>query len=235
VFRLIGILLGLITFGERVVDSAHKAVQSSQGYKRGLERRANGIDNTNTYFDWRGMRKDLDTHEYRSVDLKICERNGEDQCIRDIRGNVVRNLSEERRNLAFERAKLNSNNTVSLYRKYGNGAYGSGEHRNLGGDGYCEGTQYKDLKTGEIYVARYFKGVIVYMDFNGRLIRESDETKKARTEGEEFTHSASEIQKYINEYNLTRTKKCDLGAPRYNSGLYLYDLDKVYMNDYKVL
>ena len=232
---MIGIIFALITFGERVVDSAHKAVQNSRGYKRGLERRSNKTDNTNTYFDWRGTRRDLDTNEYRSVDFAVCEQYGEDQCIRDIKGNVVRNLSEEKRNLEFEKAKLNPNNTVALYRKNGNGIYAGREHREFGGDGYCEGTQYKDLKTGELYVERYFKGVIVYMDLYGRIVRESDKTKIERNTEKCFRYTPLEIKKLIDEYNLNRTKKCDLGAPNYNDCLYLYRLDKVYMNSEKVL
>lgn len=227
---MIGIIFGLLNFGGRVVDSAHKAVQNHDGYMRALKRKRDGTDNTNTYFDWQGTRRDLKTHEFRSVDLAVVESYGEDRCIRDIYGNVIKNLSEEDRQQRLAQAKVDPLKTVALHRAIGNGTSTGQVIRKYGGDGYCEGPQYKDLETGEIYVARCFEGVVVYMDLTGRLIRESDRTKRDRRSGKHLPYTESEINKFIEEYNKTRVKKSDLGIPDYQNPLYIHKLNKLYMN-----
>lgn len=236
---MIGIVFSLIHLGEQLVDNVHKIIQTEQGIRRAEERKANGTDNTNTYFDWRGARRDLNTNELRHVDFAIAENDGQDQCIRDMYGNVVRNLTQEKRD-GREEASIRSGRTVYLYREYANGIYNGAEHRDFGGDGLCEGSQYKDLRTGAVYVARRvpMKGVGTpsvpcYMDLSGRFIREADSVELNRKNGT-ITSSKEEVIEAMAELNKGRIRPTPMldafGKPRYNDGLYKSQMGKYYLN-----
>ena len=219
---MFGIVMAIMSLGHATIDGIKKVREDSFAIKRAQERKANGTDYTNTYFDWQGTRKDLDTHQYRRVDFEAVEHYGKDQCIYDINGNVVRNLSNERREKKYNDAQnisLATGRTVVLYRD-GNGVYNGKTHREFGGDGYCEGPQFKDLKTGEMYVARWFivKGkdktdtdaINYYMTLDGLLVREADSTIKKRKQNEvkvsketslDFMKQFNEQQKQNGWYN----------------------------------
>lgn len=207
---MFGIIMGLISTGCAMIDGIKRGYESAQGYNRGLQRKANGSDNTNTYFDWRGACRDLDTGELRFVDPILNESYGQDQCIRDVRGNVVRNLSEERRQAKFDEAKKKGDRTVVLYDKNGI-VIRAAKSQNI--KDYCEGPQFKDLANGSMYVARRFKlkdlkkgdeidagYVTFYMNFDGLLVREADSVTKKREQGVNVP-SVEEVTAFINKFN----------------------------------
>ncbi len=211
---MIGILFTLFNIGVAAADGISKAVQTNDGIKRAYERKANGIEDYNTYFDYRGVRRDLNTHEIRNVDFAIVESDGKDRCVRDVHGNVVRNLTEEEADKRKQKA-IAMGRTTYLYRKYGNGIYNGSYHRDHGGDGFCDGAQFKDLKTGQIYVGRMFyvrdpalKGdgyyggntMYFYMDLKGLLVREADCEMLKRKRGERVP-SEENVMKFIAEFN----------------------------------
>lgn len=209
---MFGIIMAVVSLGHATIDGIKKVREDSYAIKRAQERKANGADYTNTYFDWRGVRKDLDTHQYREVDPELVEHYGKDQCMYDINGNVVRNFSEERRAKKYKDAQnmaLATGRTVVLYRD-GNGVYNGKTHREFGGDGYCEGPQFKDLKTGEMYVARrlFVKGkdktdmgcIYYYMTLDGLLVREADSIIKKRKQNEIKVSKETSLD-FIKQFN----------------------------------
>ena len=95
---MIGIILSIVSWGYAAADGIKRAIYTNDGYKRGLQRREEGTDDTNSYFDWQGNRRDLDTGHPISVDFKVVESNGRDRLIKDLKtGKVIRNLTEEKR------------------------------------------------------------------------------------------------------------------------------------------
>lgn len=207
---MFGIIMGLFATGRAMIDGAKRISEGVQGYNRGLLRKENGSDNTNTYFDWRGIRRDLDTHEIRFVDPKLNESYGQDQCIRDVYGNVVRNLSEERRQEQFNEAKRKGDRTVVLYDNTGI-VIKTSKSQNI--KDYCEGPQFKDLENGSMYVARCFKlknlkrgdsedvgYVKFYMNFDGLLVREADSVAHKRKQGVNVP-SPEEVNVFIRNFN----------------------------------
>ena len=215
---MIGIIMGLVTTGHAIIDGIVRSYESAQGYNRGLQRKADGTDNTNTYFDWRGTRRDLDTGEIRFVDPILNESYGQDQCIRDVYGNVVRNLSEERRQAKFDEAKKKGDRTVVLYDSEGI-VVRTAKSQNI--KDYCEGPQFKDLENDSMYVARRFKlkdlkkgdsadvgYVNFYMNFDGLLVRESDSVTQKRKQGINVP-SVEEVNAFISKFNAKQS--CENG------------------------
>ena len=251
---MFGIVMAILSLGHATIDGIKKVREDSYAIKRAQERKANGKDYTNTYFDWKGTRRDLDTHQYRRVDFEVVENYGQDQCIYDIHGNVVRNLTAERRNKKYLDAKdsaLVTGRTVVLYRD-GNGVYGGKSHRDLGGDGYCEGSQFKDLKTGQIYVARRFvlkdkdktcgDVIYYYMTLDGMLVREADSIIKKRKNNEVKVSKETSL-KFINQFNSkqrqngwydTKDKMFFRDAFGNKAGRNTAATDKFYCNDAKI-
>lgn len=218
---MIGIFFSLLSLGNALVDGTKKSLYNIEAMKRAEERKTNGTDRTNTYFDWRGVRRDMATNQPVRVDFEIVENHGEDQCIRDIHGNVLRNLSQEKRDAAEAEARAKGNRTVVFYKQYGN----SEGHRDRGGDGYCEGPQFKDLNTGELYVARelevrdennnlYF--MKFYMDFDGNLVREADCEKHKRYRLEKLPDEKI-VEEFIKAFNGNQRRE------RYSDKMYFKD------------
>lgn len=244
---MFGIIMAVMSTGRALVGGIQHGVEEAWAIDRAKQRN----DGTNTYFDWRGQRRDLTTHEVRSVDFAAVEADGQDRCIRDVHGNVVRNFTEEE---AEERRKeaLRMGRTVYLYRKHGNGIYNGSEHRDKGGDGWCEGTQFKDMMTGEIYVARIHcvcgikelgkdakwddNMVTFYMSLDGRLIRETDSVMFKRRRGE-VVPSKEIVEEYIKTYNQRKKPipSCDaFGKPIYNDIIYQSEIKKYYDDKYAI-
>ena len=212
---MFGIIMAVISTAHALFDGCKKGCEHVSAMQRGYQRQLDGTDNTYTYFDLNGNRRDLKTREIRTLDLKVVEADGQDRCLRDLSGNVIRNFTEEERNVRKYKA-IDNKRTVYLYRELGNGIYNGSVHREFGGDGYCEGSQFKDLKTGEIYVGRMFciadekelgekaplfSGVVTfYMNLQGYLVRESDSQIAKRKRGE-IVPSEEMVSSFINKFN----------------------------------
>lgn len=101
-------------------------------------------DETNTYFDHRSVRRDLNTNHRMSIEHAF---NG-DIWLRDSdTGKYVRNLTNERaeRKYLEEKAKTSRGESDRTHIQYG-----TDEHTKDIFPGY----RYKDFETGELYVAR---------------------------------------------------------------------------------
>lgn len=238
---MFGIIMAIVSTGTALIDGIRRGHENVQAIKRGYQRQLDGTDDTNTYFDIHGNRRDLKTHQIRKVDFAIVESHGQDRCIRDQYGNIVRNYTEEKRE-ARRKEALANNRTVYLYRELANGIYSGEEHREFGGDGYCEGQQYKDLSNGHIYVGRsiMIKGTQIehvdfYMDLNGYLVREADSWRLKRKRNETLL-SKDEVNRFIIEFNNNQRNNKpkphldNFGKPIKNNGEYIYDLGQYYHN-----
>ncbi len=71
---------------------------NSKGKSRGMERRMNGENPANTYYDRKGFERDIDTDELRM--RKVV--NG-DKVMTDLNGNIVCNFSKEQREKSMEK------------------------------------------------------------------------------------------------------------------------------------
>lgn len=181
-----------------IVSGVKGAHENSECIKRGKERKRKGQNIANIYYDRLGTTRDLDTHDIVSVDHIYCESRGEDACVRDLYGNVLRNLSEEKRTERWNAIQMNNPNgdTVCFWKPHSvNNA--------------IWGNQYKDLKTERIFVARNFKyptsyGTCgasgdFYMDCQtGLLVRETDMYKKRRDKNRV---SDELVERFIIEFN----------------------------------
>lgn len=207
---MIGILYTLVSAGILTADCISGAIENHQLREDARKRNDNPYG---YYLDRRGNERLISTNQLCSVNPMIDEHDGKDVCVRDIRGNVIRNLTEEKREERRLEA-IEKGRSVYLYREYGNGIYNGTYHRDFGGDGYCEGAQFKDLKNGNIYVARNFYvkdlsntcgDVYYYMDFNGKLVRESDCMKFKRASGEcKISKESSDL--FIKNFNESQDK-----------------------------
>lgn len=211
---MFGIIYALICTGAALVNAANNGISNAQGKQWAREQEAAGREMYGTYFDYRGVRRDIKTNEYRNVDFAIVENDGKDRCVRGLHGEVIRNLTEEEANRRKQVA-IAEGRTAYLYRKYGNGIYNGSYHRDHGGDGFCEGTQFKDLKTGQIYVGRRFfvndpalkrdglfggNTMCFYMNLDGLLVREADCEMFKRRRGE-LVPSRKNVANFIEEFN----------------------------------
>lgn len=212
---MFGILYTLAKTGAALVDGAMGVVENKQLKKHAKDLQKEGKNPAGYYLDRYGKQRLIDSDKQVTVDFAINESYGKDVCVRDVHGNVIRNLTDEKREARKEEARDNKR-TVYLYNEHGNGVYMGATHRDKGGDGFCEGAQFKDIETGEIYVARrhyicsdkelgpnapMFSGkVIMYMTLDGKLVRESDSDALKRRRGE-IKPSKEMIDAYIEKYN----------------------------------
>lgn len=195
---MIGLLYGLYVVGAAVVDGVSGAVENHELKEHGRELQAEGKNPAGIYLDRHGATRLINTGELCKVDPAINENEGKDVCVRDIHGNVIRNLTEEKRSVKAREAAMDGR-TVYLYNYRGNHEYDN--YYDV--KSYCKGSQYKDLDTGEIYVARKFfikdrrTHISFYMDFEGNLIRETDSYKISN----EKVLNEKEVEDFILKFN----------------------------------
>ena len=204
---MIGILYVLLQTGAAVASGVSDVIRNETSKTIAKELQKEGKNPYGTYYDCRGRERLLENGTICSVDVAVVEDDGQDRCVRNVHGEVIRNLSEEESNERKENA-IKDGRTTYLYRKNGNGIYNGKYHLDRGGDGYCWGTQLKDLTTGDIYVARRFlvtegkkkQYTNFYMDLNGLLVREADSDIYKRKIGENVL-SEEAVKEFIKKFN----------------------------------
>lgn len=194
---MFGLLYGLYVAGSAIVDGVSGTIENHGLKEHGKELQAEGKNPAGIYLDRYGSTRLINSGELCRVDPAINENLGKDVCVRDIHGNVIRNMTEEKRiNRANEAVR--KGRTVYLYNEYGNHDYD--DYYNV--MNYCKGTQFKDLKNGKIYVARNFfikekrNYISAYMDLDGKLVRETDSYRNSKN-----PLSEKEVEEFIIEFN----------------------------------
>lgn len=203
---MFGIFYAVVMFFATIISGTKCTIEEHQQIAKAKEKKKEGNNKYNLYTDRKGATRDLDTGELRIVDCITCEKEGQDQHLRDIYGNPIRNLSMERRIERINEATKDKRRTVSVWKR----AIIKNE---LGknGNSFCSGEQYRDLATGDIYVCRMIKfpfcinknggyGVF-YMDINtGLLVREADCQRYEREQGI-YKFSEELNKKFIKYFN----------------------------------
>ena len=142
---------------------------------RGKERLAKGENNMNVWIDRFGQYRDLDTDEVRVFSRGF---GGEDDKLLDSKGNVIRNLSLEKR--IKEAAKLAAQapeGTKAVRYTYWH--YNNTPMKKSASE-YVEGTVYKNIKTGELYLSRHFRWFDNDMTSYASIRADLGETHSAR-------------------------------------------------------
>lgn len=188
---MFGLFYAAVTAIATTISGVKCAIEEQQQIDKAKKRKEEGKNKYNLYTDRKGATRDLATGELRSMDYICCEDRGEDQYLRDMYGNPVRNLSEERRQARYYAAKNDPRRTVSLWKKdYAHSKQLAGYQ---GRPYYC-GEIYKDLSNGKLYVCRRFSipsevssgygSGKYYMDTEtGFLVREADSMIYERQKG----------------------------------------------------
>ena len=230
---MFGIIYALFNIIGATVSGTGTAIEEHQCIERAKEKKRKGHNSTNTYIDRKGSRRDLDTGELRYVDYIGSESYNNDQCIRDIHGNVVRNLSQERRDAAYEEARNNPAATVYFW-KHGIAPYELGRN----GNPYYLGDIYMDVHNRNLYVRRILcieKAITgdkdiagtFYMNVNtGLLTRECDEQVVERNNGEEVP-TKDACRKFITYFNQLQSDTGYIPNTKYPKSKNETQLEKV--------
>lgn len=203
---MFGLIYAIIIICAVLISGIKCAVEEQEQITKAKKRREEGNNKYNLYTDRLGHTRDLRTGQLRMMDYISCEQEGEEQYLRDIYGNPVRNLSEERRLERRIEAANDPRRTVFFY-KEGPDRIRAGSN----GRPYYSGKQYKDLKTGQVYVCRRIEfpreispnggSGVFYMDVsNGLLVREADRQIFDRTNGK-YKFSEEQCKQFIELFN----------------------------------
>lgn len=209
-------------------------IQNEQAKERGRNRADNPA---NAYFDRKGAMRDLATNRF--VDYVKDNMTG-DICLRyDCSFTLTRNLSKEWRDHYYAELKehpidgktvindinvkkhayLSKDDSISPSYYPWNDRY------------YCTGQWYKDLNTGDLYVARKIEGYDFYMKIiTGKLVRLTDDFIMNNRDKEGVFEKAQEI---LNKYNQSKDDGTWQG--KYPSTIKALYCDKFYLNYSEVL
>ena len=202
----------------RGIGAVKDGVENSQAWNKGYNKKVKGQNNYNIYYDNRGCARDLDSG--RRVYIGPYGKHGE-VIVEDERGNVLRNITQEKRDIKYEEKKRNTNgDTVCRYMS---------EHDVSSRKMSVPGERYKDLNNGRLYVERTIKTDRVrinpncagYKRLNGctemkfyidvdtlMVVRETDSSyqfrKKCLAEGDKWALTDEEINSLISDINESR-------------------------------
>ena len=144
-------MFGLIYAGivgvTNAIGNLKNSIDDYDGKKRGIQRKANGGNTENIYFDHKGRIRDIQTNEFRDLRMK----NG-DWILSDNNLNVLRNLSEEKRENEFLKLKneADSDTKAVFYKHWSfNNTPIKIKSTRITGD------VYRDVHTNELYIVRY--------------------------------------------------------------------------------
>lgn len=135
---MFGLLAGAVLEIARGISGIGCTIENAKGKQRGREREANGQNPSHTYYDRKGVERDLITNEIRRT-----SRQDGDKVLTNKYGEVVRNFSQEEREANLAIAKMFPKPYVTVI------PWGDAPHK-----AECKGKRYKDIETGDIYVVR---------------------------------------------------------------------------------
>ena len=208
---MFGLFYALVLLLAFIISGTRNLIEDSYQVRKAKEEKRKGRNKYNLYTDRLGATRDLDTGQLRTIDYIGCESQGKDQYLRDIYGNPIRNLSMERREARVMEAKKDPRRSVSYWKE------GPSKHK-IGCDGqpFCTGRQYRDLKSGDIYVCRLLSFPrklfpeggygMYYMDIkSGLLVRETDCQKLDRNNGV-YDYNEEDNLAFIDYFNEKQKK-----------------------------
>ncbi len=191
------------------ISGTKAMIENQQRIDKANELKKQGKNLANVYTDIYGHTRDLSTGKSVMIDHINCESEGRDVYLRNQYGDPIRNLSEERRQQAYREARKHYDPRKSVM-KWKDGPRRGTEGEN--GQPYYYGEQYKDLRTGRIYVCRRFKipkeiygkgnlSSSYYMNVEtGLLVRETDSQKENRKR-EKYTVPEDAVTRFMEYFN----------------------------------
>lgn len=180
---MFGLLYALVVGIGNTISYGKTKIEDLDGKHRGIQRKRMGQNNENIYFDHRGRMRDINTGELRNVYMK----DG-DWIVTDNNLNVLRNLTKEKQEREYEKAKSeSSNSTRAVYYTYWsfNNTPIKKKATRITGD------VYKDIHTDQLYLVRY-------ISWNRDDLSEREEIKSE--DGKSWLNSDS-AEFYMNPYN----------------------------------
>ncbi len=161
---MLGLLIAFAGFGAAAVSGFKGYMDDLDGQIRGQQREANGENPWGVYYDGHGRCRDLRTNQPRNIDHDY--RTG-DTIMKDQYLHPVANLSEEWRRKRYRELQANHPEWQTTM------FYGTLNRRRANDE--VAGERWKDLRTGEIYVAREYNRLKFYMNMaTGKFVRISD-------------------------------------------------------------
>lgn len=144
---MFGIIYAGVVAITNVIGHTQEYFDDLDGKKRGIQRRNRGENLENVYFDHRGRLRDIATNELRDIRMQ----NG-DWVLKDNNRNILRNLSEEKREAEYQKKKQEApSGTKAIFYKSWNI-----NDTPLKKSGYrITGDVYRDINTDKLYLLRY--------------------------------------------------------------------------------
>lgn len=218
---MFGLIYALFTGIAYTISGIKCNADDAWHQKQGKIREAQGKNPHHTYFDRKGVERDLTTSAIRHT---VQDWDTEDVWLTDVRGNKLRNLSEEKRirNLAEAKAKVDPDTIAIKYQTWTDKTTPLKSEKSLDNVG---GDVYVNLETGETYFKRRFiwnddyenldgkikPGChigIFYMDTeDARLVCPADEMKSTRENyASDKWASDSQMRSFIRHFNYKQKK-----------------------------
>ena len=152
---MFGIIYTLANAAALLVSGTHAAMENADAIKRGKERQAQGKNLQGTYYDRKGAERLLSTGQLAHVWADSFDPCDDKWLWVGAPGVKTRNLSEEKRAMEFQETKSIGKfqgRTVDVYDKRYWSTYAGNRHKVV-----IQGSYYKDLYTGKMYLCREFK------------------------------------------------------------------------------
>lgn len=186
-------------------------IENEQAKNRGYQRKLEGNNDIGLYVDRKGTTRLLSTNELASIEYDYL--TGDAWLCTGAPLTRKRNLSKEWRDNYFEQIKIHSINGKTVINDVCIRDHITPHDAKLLGfkwDNryYAYGQWYKDIETGNLFVARMINGYKFYMDItNGKLVRLTDDNMKAAISGGWFDEDM--INQIIIDFNSYRKMPSD--------------------------
>lgn len=162
-----GLLYTAFCGGAIIADDIKNSMYDASAKNRGKQRVVNGENPGNTYYDYRGCERDIDTNEFASTEYDYL--TGDLWLRHGAPSERVRNLSAEWRQRYLEELRKRPVegktviNDINIISQNHSKQIAEWQGHTWIDEYECIGQRYKDIKTNAIYVARRVK-----MEINNR-------------------------------------------------------------------
>ncbi len=144
---MFGIVYALTIAITNAVGHTKEYLDDLDGKKRGIQRRERNENPENVYFDHKGRIRDIQTNELRDI-----RRENGDLVLKDNNRNVLRNLSEEKREAEYQKRKNEApSGTRAVFYKRWN----MSDTPLIKDSVRITGEVYRDIHNNELYLTRY--------------------------------------------------------------------------------
>lgn len=214
-----------LTSGIGFIISGIKCHIENESFKQnGINRYNIGNNLSNTYYDRKGIRRDIKTNQIADIRPDAFDLCDDKWLWLGAPGIKTKNLSREQRNIDFENGKKGNwlGRTVDIFDHRYWATSGSNKYKTI-----IHGAYYKDLKNNQMYVCREFPLYLdkdglfklwngnveqkyickFYMNIkNGKLVRKADTQIQNDKNHTIFSLSDEQAFTFINQFNSAQNK-----------------------------